>query len=283
MQDTPFYKQAELLLQILPFFKSKNTFALKGGTAINFFYQDLPRLSVDIDLTYLPINDREESLADISDTLKQMAEVIEDKLAAIQVSYKYVPKSKTVSGLVFLRNNVSVKIEPNLVIRGSVYEPTENTLCKTAQDMFGINLSFLTLSKEDVYGGKICAALDRQHPRDLFDIKILLEDKGFNEKVRKAFIVYLISHSRPMVELLNPNLIDIEKTFENEFYGMTSRPVRLEELHHAREELMKIIRQDLSDQERRFILSIKMGKPVWDLFELAHPKHYPLLIGNCTI
>lgn len=84
-----------------------------------------------------------------------------------------------------------------------------------------LNLNVRVLSLEDTYGGKICAALDRQHPRDLFDIKLLLENEGLTEKIKKAFIVYLISHDRPIVEVLNPGLQDIKQIFENEFAGMT--------------------------------------------------------------
>ena len=58
MKDTIFFKQAELLLRILPLIDKEEVLALKGGTAINFFVRDLPRLSVDIDLTYLPVNER---------------------------------------------------------------------------------------------------------------------------------------------------------------------------------------------------------------------------------
>lgn len=199
MKETRFYKQAELLLQILPFIKKEGIFALKGGTAINFFVRDLPRLSVDIDLTYLPVNDREKSLSEISSSLKQSAGRIKSKISDIQVTYKYLPRSDNAVGIVLLRKSVSVKVEPNLVLRGSVYQPSEKLLCTQAREMFGLGISFLTLSEEDLYGGKICAALDRQNPRDLFDIKLLLENEGFGDNIRKAFIVYLISHSRPML------------------------------------------------------------------------------------
>lgn len=275
MQKTLFYKQAEFVLQILPFLKSENIFALKGGTALNFFIRDLPRLSVDIDLNYLPVLNREKSLSDISNHLKQAAERICNKLTNIQVTYKYAQNSKTIVGLIFLRNNVSVKVEPNLVIRGSVHESIEKTLCKSAMDMFGVSISFLTLSIEDLYGGKICAALDRQHPRDLFDINLLFANEGLNEKIRKTFIVYLLSHPRPMVELLNPNLINIKKTYENEFYGMTLCEISLEELLNTRKELIKIINRDLTEKERRFLLSVKTGEPKWDLFDWEHIKFLP--------
>ena len=57
--------QVRLLLSVLPIIADIDFFALKGGTAINFFWRDFPRLSVDIDLTYLPIKGRDESLQEI--------------------------------------------------------------------------------------------------------------------------------------------------------------------------------------------------------------------------
>ncbi len=57
------------------------------------------------------------------------------------------------------------------------------------------------------------AALDRQHPRDLFDVSALLANEGLTDALRTAFVVYLISHNRPAVELLAPGRLDIEAEF----------------------------------------------------------------------
>ena len=80
MKDTVFFKQAELLLRILPLIYKEQEFALKGGTAINFFVQDLPRLSVDIDLTYLPVNDRDFALNEIRSILLLISEGIKKRI-----------------------------------------------------------------------------------------------------------------------------------------------------------------------------------------------------------
>ncbi len=71
MTETPYYRQAELILEVLPVIDRHDVFALKGGTAINFFVRDLPRLSVDIDLTYLPVTRREQALLDITEALRE--------------------------------------------------------------------------------------------------------------------------------------------------------------------------------------------------------------------
>lgn len=72
MKDTPYFEQARLLLRYLPTLSVADCFALKGGTAINLFVRDLPRLSVGIDLAYLPLSTREAALAETRDSLTRM-------------------------------------------------------------------------------------------------------------------------------------------------------------------------------------------------------------------
>jgi len=182
LKGTRFFRQAELLLQLLPFFSSDDIFALKGGTAINFFIRDLPRLSVDIDLAYLPINDRKKAIAEISTVLEKTVELISQRLAKLQIEKKILADRRQTVALLIKKEDVTVKIEPNLVIRGTVFSSEKRVLCDRAEILFEQSVAANTLSLADIYAGKICAALDRQHPRDLFDIKLLLEDEGLPMK-----------------------------------------------------------------------------------------------------
>ena len=120
-----------------------------------------------------------------------------------------------------------------------------------------------TLSVADLYGGKLCAALDRQHPRDFFDLMILLEHESLTEEIRKAFLVYLVSGVRPMNELLDPRYVDIHSVFERQFQGMSDREVTYQELEEARRRIVALIRSSLTSSERDFLLSIKEGEPRW--------------------
>lgn len=72
--------QVSLLLEVLPVLNEFKCFALKGGTAINLFIHDMPRLSVDIDLTYLPIESRDVFLSNIETKLLKMKRLIADNL-----------------------------------------------------------------------------------------------------------------------------------------------------------------------------------------------------------
>jgi len=266
MKDSIYYRQARLLLRILPILERYPIFALKGGTAINFFIRDMPRLSVDIDLTYTPVDERETAIAAIHAALKNIGNEIERLIPNAAV----IPKTAghNLEGLSVRANGCNVKIEPNPVLRGTIYETVIMTVTPRVQEMFEMVVTARVLDIADIYGGKICAALDRQHPRDLFDVKLLLDNEGITDAIRKSFIVHLVSHSRPMAELLNPHYQDISKVFENEFEEMPFVKVSLHELEETRDNLVQKIHKGLTDKEKQFIISIKKGAPQWDLIEV---------------
>ena len=277
MIQSQYFKQANLLLRILPFLAGESDFALKGGTAINFFVRDFPRLSVDIDITYLPINDRNTAIQEISLMLLRYSTYIQKIFPNSKVTEKKLKNGNLINGLIVVNDNTTVKIEPNLIIRGSVF-PTQNlSLTAKAKEIFQKDVKVQIFSNADLYAGKICAALDRQHPRDLFDITKLLENEGITESIRKAFIVYLLSHPRPIVELLNPNKIDISKMFETEFLGMTDEEITLKSLLDSRDQLIKSINFSLSNNEKLFIISFKNKKPEWDLLDLENIENLPAI------
>jgi len=274
MLNNIYYKQAELLLRVLPIIDRENEFALKGGTALNFFWRDFPRLSVDIDLTYLPVKERNESIKDITDKLLNIRDGISRTIAETNITGR-TTEGNLLSGLLVRNNESTIKVEVNTVIRGSVFPAERKRLCDKTEDIFGLSVSAQTLSFADLYGGKICAALDRQHPRDLFDIKLLLDNEGITENIRKAFIVYLVSHNRPINEVLNPGLQAIRPVFENEFAGMTEQETSLEDLVNVRSLLIEIIKNELTADEKKFLLSFKSMNPQWELLGLNGIENLP--------
>ncbi len=195
MPENIYKQQAELLLRILPHVMREDVFALKGGTAINFFWRDYPRLSVDIDLAYIKVQERALSLSEISDRLASIETRLKRIFPAIRSDQKIDKQYQTIEGLFISQAGTRIKIEVNKIIRGIVFPIESRTLCSKAEKEFELSVRANTLSFADLYGGKIVAALDRQHPRDLFDIKLLLGNEGLTDKIRKAFIVYLISHN----------------------------------------------------------------------------------------
>jgi hypothetical protein len=264
--------QVALLIETLPVLNEFECFALKGGTAINLFFQNMPRLSIDIDLTYLPIEPREQFIINIEDKLVKMKNILTNNRLIVKESRN---KSGTLVKLFVHQNDAMIKIEPNFTLRGSVFPTEQNDLCQKAQDTFFRYVQIKTLSHADTYGGKICAALDRRHPRDLFDIKLLMEQGGLSESIRQAFIIYLASTNRPMNELLTPQPIsdsfknEFELLFNRDFAGMTDLPITHEELLPIQLKLASQLLNDFSEQERKFLLSIKIGEPDWSLLPIS--------------
>jgi predicted nucleotidyltransferase component of viral defense system len=272
--------QVELLLTVLPLINEHDCFALKGGTAINLFLRDLPRLSIDIDLAYIPIEPRELFLVNITSALKNLARNLQAKsMGAYKINEIFSQTPARLTKLLVYNDNAQIIIEPNFVTRGSVFECEQLPLCPKAQNQFLKYFKIKTLSLADLYGGKICATLARQHPRDLFDVKLLLENEGITDSIRQAFVVYLASNSRPIHELLNPepNLQNMRKLFEDGFVGMTQFDVLYDQLIETRYVLIKQILTDLTSNEREFLLSVKNGHPKWELLPIKNIDKLPAI------
>lgn len=269
MEIRPQYQeQVKLLLDILPFVAEEPCFALKGGTAINLFEWDLPRLSVDIDLTYLPTQSREEALASISAALGRIKMRIEDKLKPTRVTL--VPQKEGLEAKLHCqRLRTQIKVEVNPVLRGHLLPIRSMACSERVQDMFGRFVETPVVSRGELFGSKVCAALDRQHPRDLFDVKLLMDHEGtLPDDIKRGMMAGLVSHGRPMVELIQPRLKDREQSFKSEFEGMTFVPFTYENHRSTFERLKTAVLMALDDADRAFMLSFETGDPDWTLFPL---------------
>lgn len=259
-----YQQQVALLIEALPFVAAEKEFALKGGTAINLFVRDMPRLSVDIDLTYLPVAPRAESLASIDAAMKRIAAGLRTGIPGVKVNEVVNRAEGIVTKLTLQRADAQIKIEVTPVLRGCVFDPEMQSVSLKVEDAFGF-AETQVVSFPDLYAGKIVAALDRQHPRDLFDVRDLLANEGISDDLRRGFIVYLISHDRPISEVLDPRRKDISKEFEQGFEGMASEPVTLDELLKAREDLIAEVCGKMPQEHREFLIGFKRGTPDWTL------------------
>lgn len=267
-------RQVSLLVGILPFVAEEECFALKGGTAINLFVRALPRLSVDIDLTYLPIADRARSVAEIDAAMTRIKARIVRVSPDIRIDEGRLREDGTVNKLLVRAAGAQVKLEVTPVLRGCVYEPEMRVVTTRVENEFGFAEARL-VSHSDLYGGKIVAALDRQHPRDLFDVRDLLAHEGIDDDLRTAFIVYLLSHNRPMAEILSPTRKDISHEFERGFIGLTETPVTLEDLVAAREQVIDEIVGNMPRSHRAFLVSFEAGEPDWSLLNVPQAAALP--------
>jgi predicted nucleotidyltransferase component of viral defense system len=266
---------ARLLTRVAPLVLIDDTFALKGGTAINLFVRDMPRLSVDLDLVFpdhtLP---REQALTRINEAIRQsVARLKKQGFQTRAAASADAGETK----LLVRQGAIEVKIEVNFVMRGTVNPVRTASLTQNARDTLQADLEVPVVSLEDVYGGKLVAAMDRQHPRDLFDVMQLFAHEGITAGIRRAFVVYLASHSRPVHEVLFPSLRDIRQEFEHNFAGMTVEPVELDALLAARERMVREIQQRLTADGRRFLMSLVAAEPEWKLLNVPHLEQLPSL------
>ena len=262
-KSSPFYAQVALLVRVVPLLAHYDCFALKGGTAINLFVRDLPRLSVDIDLVYLPVNTREEALADIGSRLDQMEIELKATFPGMQIQ-RPAQQTSDSQRLTLRYQGVQIKIELSPVLRGTVWPAAMLSVSEAVEAEFGY-AEVPVVSLNDLYAGKIMAALDRQHPRDLFDILLLLQHEGMSRDLFRTFLVYLVSHGRPMAELLSPTRKDIAALYDAEFRTMTSEPVPQQALLETRERLIATLHDMMSEDDRAFLLSVKGKEPEWAL------------------
>lgn len=274
---SPEYKErVRLLLRIIPIVSDEECFAIHGGTAINLFIQNLPRYSVDIDLTYIPIEPRNESLNRIKAGLATIKSKIIKSIPGIRVDEK---PNKLMCSL----NGSLVKIEVNDVKRGVVSEPTTIALCKLAQEEFGVFCKARIVPLTQLYGGKITAALDRQHPRDLFDVKLMFDYIKDFEEIRHGFIFCLLGSDRPLFESMNPNLNNQREALNNQFEGMSSTPFTYNEYEQTRLTLIEYINSNLSKRDKEFLVSFEDGEPQWEESDYAILRTIPQFSGNCSI
>ena len=264
---------ARLLTQVAPPVFADGVFALKGGTAINLFVRDMPRLSVDLDLVFTDHRmARDEALEQIGEALKGASERL--KKRGFQLHIASVADAGETK-LFVRRGKLQVKVEVNFVLRGTVHPVRQASLSAKAKEVLQADLELPLVSLEDLYGGKLVAALDRQHPRDLFDVMELLAHEGITPRIRRAFVVYLASHNRPIHEVLAPALRDISADYERTFKGMTADTVELKALLEARERMIKGLRASLDADERAFLLSLARAKPEWQRLGVAHVAELP--------
>lgn len=268
-------RQVRLLMNTLPHVAKESCFALKGGTAINLFVQDFPRLSVDIDLAYKSFADRDTDLAAINEALIRITESLNNRpgITAIRQENKADEKRIIVNAA-----DAQIKIEVSPVWRGLLLPPTEMPVCEQVEIEYGFTTMNI-VSLADLYGGKICAALDRQHPRDLFDVLNMLEKPGLTREIFDGFLCYLAGHPRPIAELLAPNwdTTRIATLYAQEFSGMTQQEKSLESLLSVTTLLPQALKSHLTDRDRQFLLSYKQNTPDWSLYRYPEIQHLPAI------
>lgn len=273
--DSAYIDTVRLLIAVMPEVFRTGTFALKGGTGINLFVNDMPRLSVDIDVVYPDWSvPRDDALRSIAEELNAIAVRLSGQGLAVRV---IAAKGRGEGKLVVSSEMLLVKVEANLIFRGTVLPVERRPLSQHPARMFSSGLVVPVLAIDELYGSKLVAALDRQHPRDLFDVWMMYETHGLTERMIECFVLYLAGHNRPMHEVLRPSRQDMTRDFEASFAGMPREPVALTTLEAVRERLMSDLPRRLSRNQRKFLISIARNSPDWSLTNCAHASALPAI------
>jgi len=252
--------QVQLVLRVLPEVAKETCFALHGGTAINLFIREMPRLSVDIDLTYVYLEERQLSFQHISMALNQVKSRLERSIPDVVIDHEEADLK-----LLIAHKGVSIKIEVNQLNRGIWGKVEKMELNDAVQVEYDAYCSINMVPFGLLFGGKICAALDRQHPRDLFDVRYLLANEGMTEDIKIGFLLCLLSSKRPINEILFPRFIDQEKAMKNKFEGMSSVRFTYNMFEQTRADLVSRVHSRISSDDIDFILKFKAIEPDWSV------------------
>ena len=262
-----------LLLTVAPEVFRPPRFALKGGTALNLFAHDMPRLSVDIDVVFTDHTlNREDALRAIAADLRAV------KSAISALGFRaHLPTAKGGENVKLLveGNGQSIKVEVNFVLRGTLLPVIQRPLVPRAQELFTTDITLPVLDLPELYGGKLVAAMDRQHPRDMFDVFQMLERFGWRLSFVDCFVAYLAGHNRPVHEVLFPNSLPLESAFSNEFAGLTTDEISLSTLEQTQARLIEELPRALTSRHREFLISLVTAEPAWDLMPFANLQQLP--------
>ena len=272
--DRRYTDRVRLLVEILPVLAQEPRFAHKGGTAINLFEHDLPRLSVDIDLAWLPANDYATDVKSIAEALERLAAMMRARPMQLQVQTSR-GEGGALTRLVVSRGRTRVQIGTTPVMRGTVHPVRTMTVRPKVEEAIGF-AEVQVLDFADLYAGKLSAALSRQHPRDLFDVGLLLRDERADQSLWRTFLVYLTCSPKPVWDMLAPPVpADFAATFETHFKGMTTAPVSMDALLKTREQLLARVAGWLDPSSRAFLLSVETERPDFGLIGLLHAADLP--------
>ena len=273
--DKSYADTVRLLLSVTPVVFANDIFAMKGGTAINLFVRDMPRLSVDIDVVYTPWqHPRELALPAITAELNAVA----GRVAKLGLTARAVPSKDLGDTKLLIEDESSqIKVEVNVVFRGTVLPTERRALSNRTAQMFSAELEVPVLAPSELYGSKLVAAMDRQHPRDLFDVWQMFESDGLTDAAVECFVTYLAGHNRPTHEVLFSNDKDIASEYADNFVGMTTEPVALDTLLQTRERLRSEMPRRLTDKHRDLLIGLARAEPDWVLLQCPHAAELPAL------
>jgi hypothetical protein len=279
-------KTAELMLAALPRIFDAENFALKGGAAINMFYSDMGRISKNIDIGLTKPN---LSRAEASEIVANELPKILNRLAFIGLKKRVIAEDKVRMTTQIAVSNYSDDVELTIDISynssGTLYPISTRRIGETARKEFEVDFSIPVEAEAEVYAAKICAAIERQYPKDLFDVRDMLYTKKFTPQIMDCVIYFLTGVAggipahriRTVYDMLVTPSENLATRFEQQIPGLTSKPVTIEDLEQTRKELLELLCRSLTDQHKQFLLSFMQLDPDWNLFPFPQLQNLPAM------
>lgn len=200
--------------------------------------------------------------------MSRLKKEIEQAVPGIKVIHK-----SNVWKLECFKDSTKIKLEVNGTKRGVIEPPVVMQLCESAKEAFHLNCYANIVSWSQLFGGKLCAALSRQHPRDLFDCRRITAEEF--ESVKPGFMLCLLGSDKPIVESFAPNSIDQSEAMENQFNGMTDTPFSYQDYEETRSRLIEIVNGGLTEDDKEFLISFEEGNPDWSKCCAGNLEAYP--------
>ena len=268
-EPSEYQRQATLLIELLPTVARQSDFALYGGTAINLFLLDAPRLSIDLDLKFLPPLKIDAAKARIDEILQEVRAEIEKDIPGTRVEQEQKQDRRLPRLLVIRdRDGALVKIEVNPLQVGSIFSPQPRQLsAKVAADFSVAATTMEILAPAEIYAGKIAAALERAHPRDLFDIRQMPDSIWDDQRLWAALAVCLaMSRGRDLHRLIaekNAGKIIVSLDYENFAPMMRTARATLQELEEAGSRLHARLLSRMPAGCKKLLVDFFCGQADW--------------------
>jgi hypothetical protein len=232
----------------------------------------LPRLSIDIDLAYIGFESRKEAFANINNAL----EAIRKRLIKNGIMAEIRRFEDGIEKMFCKKDEIEIKVKPNYDRRGYIYEPEMMLISSKINEIYKVGIDMQLLAIPELYGGKFHAAVIRQHPRDLFDMRILLQNEGITSEIKKSFIENILTDKGTPYEMLAPNEQDRKEVFEKKFVGMeTNVDFSYEKHQETFRAMMNALHQSFTENDKKFLISFFSLEPKWDLVNIPNMEKLP--------
>ncbi len=262
-----------------PFLKQK--LVLKGGTAINIFVFDVPRLSVDIDLNYVGSPEKQVMLEERVQVREHLERIIQLQRYETTFTENYGSDRFELCYNNISGNRDRIKVEINYLLRIPLLKPVVSKKRKIFNSVPLPKIKML--APEELFASKLVALLSRQAARDLYDIYYLSIDKNFKIErslVKPCFIFYGII-SREDFRTMSVDIIDriTLKDIKRTLYPLLQRELVFD-LEKSRQRVRRFLKPlyRFTQKEKRFIKSFFEGQYQPDL--LFNPKHFSISLSQ---